>query len=248
MRMLRNLLAGALLLAAIPPAFGGEELVVDLSKSVVAITAGFVGSELLLFGATDGKGDVIVVVRGPLRNEMVRRKKRLAGIWVNRDKVIFVDVPAFYALASNRPIAEFLPDDVAAKYRIGLEHLELLPHWKQRYVEDYDSFREALIRNKQRQGLYTRQPGNVIFLSSRLFRTQIAFPTNVSVGTYGIDVYLIRNGDVVTVDTTLLNVRKFGFEAGVFDFAHRHALAYGVLAIFIAAMAGWLAGVIFREA
>ncbi len=61
MRVLGHLLAGVLLSAAAAPASAAEELVVDLSRSVVAITAGFVGSELLLFGATDGKGDVVVV-------------------------------------------------------------------------------------------------------------------------------------------------------------------------------------------
>ena len=188
MRRLRHLLAGVVLLAAATPAYAAEELVVDLSKSVVAITAGFVGSELLLFGATDGKGDLVVIVRGPLRDEIVRRKGRVAGIWVNRDELLFTNVPAFYAVATNRPMEEFLPEAVAAKNRIGLENLLLLPHWKQPYAEDYDSFRAALIRNKQRQGLYSRQPGNVIFLSSRLFRTQIRFPSTVSVGTYGIDV------------------------------------------------------------
>ncbi len=54
MRMAKHLLAGVALLAAATPAYAAEELVVDLSRSVVAITAGFVGSELLLFGATDG--------------------------------------------------------------------------------------------------------------------------------------------------------------------------------------------------
>ena len=41
-----------------------HELLVDLSESVVAITTGFVGSDLLLFGATEGDGDVIVVLLG----------------------------------------------------------------------------------------------------------------------------------------------------------------------------------------
>ncbi|MCH8835186.1 MAG: TIGR02186 family protein, partial [Proteobacteria bacterium] len=102
--MARHLLAGVVLLAAATPAYAAEELVVDLSRSVVAITAGFVGSELLLFGATDGEGDLVVIVRGPLRDEIGRRKERVAGIWVNRDELLFTGVPAFYAVASNRPM------------------------------------------------------------------------------------------------------------------------------------------------
>lgn len=246
MRRLTRILALLSLLGV--PSAAADELVVDLSKPVVAITAGFVGSDVLLFGTTEGDGDVIVIVRGPLHDEIVRRKERVAGIWVNKDQVIFEQVPAFYAIASNRPIEEYLGEEPRHVHQIGLDFLDLRPRWDQEVVEEYETFIAALIRNKVRQNLYHRKARNLIFLSNRLFRTQIHFPANVSVGTYGIDVYLVRDGDIATVKTTLLSVRKFGFEAGVFDFAHRHSLAYGVLAILIAAMAGWLAGVIFRKA
>jgi uncharacterized protein (TIGR02186 family) len=124
----------------------------------------------------------------------------------------------------------------------------MLPDDPDKYAaEQLREFREALVRNKQREGLYAREVGNVIFLSPRLFRTAIVFPANTPVGTYGIEVYLIRNKDIASHHTTLLNVRKFGVEANLYDFAHQHAAAYGLLAILIAVMAGWLASVAFRQ-
>jgi hypothetical protein len=39
-----------------------------------------------------------------------------------------------------------------------------------------------------------------------------------------------------------------GLEARIFDFAYRYAFAYGVLAVIIAAVAGWLANVVYRRA
>ncbi len=247
MRVPVYLLSVFLFLGSPSPA-AAKELVVDLSKSVVAITTGFVGSDLLLFGTIEGEGDLIVIVRGPQHDEIVRRKGRVAGIWVNRDEVVFDQVPAFYAIASNRPIDEFLSPEVRDEYQIGAAHLEITPRQAILTAGEVNEFRNALIRNKQRQGLYSPRQGNVIFLSDRLFRTQLSFPANVTTGTYGVDVYLVRNGQVAGVETTLLTVRKFGLEAGIYDFAHRHAMAYGVLAILVAAMAGWLAGIIFRKA
>ncbi len=44
-----------------------QALVVDLSDREVEITADFNGSSVLMFGALDMPGDVIVVVRGPLQ-------------------------------------------------------------------------------------------------------------------------------------------------------------------------------------
>lgn len=225
-----------------------EDLVVDLSSPVVAITTGFTGADLLLFGVIAGEGDVVVVVRGPARDETVRRKRRIAGIWVNRDSVTFEQIPSFYAVAANRPLNEIVTPELRLDNQIGVRSLDLKPKDKGVDPIEVARFRDALVRNKQRLGLYGRHPGNVTFLGNRLFRTTINFPANVATGTYGIDVYLVRDNKVVGWKTTLMTVRKFGFEAGVFDFAHRHSLAYGVLAILIAAVAGWLASAMFRRA
>lgn len=223
-----------------------QELVVDLSDPVVAITAGFAGTDLLLFGATQGSGDVVLIVRGPLQDEVVRRKERVGGVWVNRRQVVFEQVPSYYFVAGNRPLDEFVPEEIARLHQIGIAHLVLSPHLEQPIVEEYEVFRDALVRNKQRQGLYAREPGNLIFRGKHLFRSDVHFPANVPTGTYGIDVYLIRDGRIAASQTTLLNVRKFGLEAEVFDFAHRHSAAYGLLAIIIAVVAGWLGNAVFR--
>ena len=73
---MRMVLALILALSAAPAR--AEPLVADLSDDVIAITTGFTGSDVLLFGATEGEGDVIVVVRGPMGPQVVRRKTRQA--------------------------------------------------------------------------------------------------------------------------------------------------------------------------
>lgn len=242
----RRLLLGLLIALSlnVQSARSQETLVVDLSENVVAITTGFVGSSLLLFGAAEGPGDIVVVVRGPLVDAVVRRKERVAGVWVNRSEMTFEDVPEFYAVASNRPMDEFLSKDTRQAYQLGIDYLDLRPAKASDETED---FRAALIRNKQRQALYQTQPGNVQFIGSRLFRTRIQFPANVTVGTYGVDIYLFRDQRPIGVRTTLINVRKFGAEAAIYDFAHRQSLAYGVLAVLIAVVAGWLANLAFKR-
>ena len=58
-----------------------NSLVADLSRHLVAITTGFVGTDVLLFGATDDAGDVVVIVPGPDRSVVVHRKSRVLGVW-----------------------------------------------------------------------------------------------------------------------------------------------------------------------
>jgi uncharacterized protein (TIGR02186 family) len=225
-----------------------QSLVADLSNHLIAINTGFVGTEVVLFGAVDGPGDVAVVVQGPPTEVMVRRKARVAGIWINAASMEFQQVPSFYSVATNRPLEQIIGDAVLARHEIGLGHLRLAPLSPGRASPDrIREFREALIRNKQEEGLYGKSLGQVAFLGERLFRTNVYFPANVPTGAYTVSVFLIRDGDVVSAQTTPLAVSKVGFSAEIFDFAMRQSTFYGISAIIFAVAAGWLAGAIFRK-
>jgi len=225
-----------------------QSLVADLSDHLIAINTGFVGTQVVLFGATDGPGDVAVVVQGPPTEVMVRRKERIAGIWINNARMEFQQVPSFYTVATNRPLDQIVGDAVLARHEIGLDHLRLTPAQPGRKApERVKEFRDALIRNKQEMGLYGTTHGQVAFLGERLFRTNVYFPANVPTGAYTVSVFLIRDGDVVSAQTTPLTVSKVGFSAEIFEFAMRQSAFYGITAIVFAVAAGWLAGAIFRK-
>ena len=103
-------------------------------------------------------------------------------------------------------------------------------------------FRAALIREKQQEGLYRLGDGQVVFLGQRLFRTTISFPAAVATGTYSVGVFLIRDGDVVSAQTTPLIVNKIGISAEISEVAQRQPVLYGLAAVIGAFLIGWLAG------
>jgi uncharacterized protein (TIGR02186 family) len=224
-----------------------EGLVADLTSHLVAITTGFTGASVVLFGATDGPGDVIVAVRGPDREMAVRRKSRVAGIWVNTQEVTFGNVPSFYAVAASRPVAEILSSAAAAFYRLGVVNLRLTATTPAP-SHVVDEFRNALERAQQRAGLFSERAGKVDFLGGRLFRTTITFPSNVPTGTYLVEVFLVRDKDVVGGQTTPLVVSKVGVDAAVFEFSVRQPGFYGAIAVLTAMVAGWIASLPFRSA
>lgn len=223
-----------------------QALVADLSNHLVAITTGFNGADILLFGAVEGPGDVIVTVRGPSRDEAVRRKVRIAGLWMNGAEVRFSNVPVFYALFASKPLANIVTEEIADIHQIGTENLNLRTD-SPRSEGEIDEFRAALIRAKERQGLYQRDAGRLAFLGQRLFRADLVFPGNVPTGSYRVDVLLIRDGTVVSAQTTPLYISQAGISADVYDFAHRQAVLYGLFAISLALGSGWIAGIVFRK-
>ncbi|PCI37858.1 MAG: hypothetical protein COB46_12690 [Rhodospirillaceae bacterium] len=233
---------------AVAPAVA-MDLDVDLSKPDVRLNVSFKGAELLLFGAKDAAGDVIVVVRGPQQNKSVRLREKIAGVWVSTDEVIFGNAPAYYALASSRPIYEILPAAVMKSERIGTDHLDLQIKAKpdgatQQTIQD---FTDGLVRIMIRKDLYTNEAGVIELVGKKLFRTDLWFPANVSVGEYTVNTYLIANGVVETKKTSHIQVHKVGIEARVYNFAHEQALIYGILAVIIAVISGWTANAIFKK-
>jgi uncharacterized protein (TIGR02186 family) len=239
------LLVAAVLLSAAPAC--GQSLVADLTTHLIAITTGFTGASVVLFGATDGPGDVVVTVRGPDREMTVRRKERVAGIWVNTRQMTFAKVPSFYAVAASRPIEEIISPATASLNRLGLANLKLEPV-APAPAAAVDEFRAALEQAQQRAGLFVTRIGKVDFLGDRLFRTTISFPSNVPTGTYLVEVFLVRDKDVVSGQTTPLVVSKVGIDAEVSEFSYRQPGFYGAIAVLTAMVAGWLASLPFRGA
>lgn len=229
-----------------PPAFE-VPLMADLSSHLVAITSRFIGTDVLLFGATDGPGDIVVVVTGPMRDETVRRKKRVGPIWLNTDEVTLTAMPSYYRVVSSRPIEEFVPQALLTREQIGLENIRMLTADENIPLEELAQFRSALIRLKTTQNLYAQGIGDINMMSNRLFRTDLHFPSNVPTGTYNVEVFLFRDGQVASAQIVPLNISKIGVGADIYDFAHNLAPLYGLLAVLLAAGAGWAASAVFRR-
>lgn len=241
----RLLLALLALLVLLPRAARGDEVVADLSSHLIAISSGFTGASVVLFGATDGPGDIVAVIRGPEREMTVWRKRKAAGIWVNAKSVTFGNVPSFYAIAASRPLDEIVPPNIAALYKIGTGNLKFDARQAPSPARS-KIFADALIETQQRAGLFSTGIGKISFLGERLFRAQLTFPANVPTGTYLVEIFLVRDRDVVGGQTTPLVVSKVGIDAAVSDFANREAAAYGAIAVLTAVVAGWLASLPFR--
>jgi len=234
------------LLALWPGQSRAQALVADLTSHLIAITTGFTGTEVVLFGAVEGEGDVVVVVRGPEAAVTVRRKESVLGIWLNRSAVTFAGVPQYYAVAATRPLSAITSADTLRRQQIGVEHVTLAARGRPT-EELLAAFRPALIDGKITAGLWQRPIGPVTYVGNRLFRTTISLPANVPTGRYQVTTYLFRRGDVVAAQATPLLVSQLGASAEIAGFAYRDSLLYGGVAVLLAIMAGWGASVLFRR-
>jgi uncharacterized protein (TIGR02186 family) len=247
---LRAVLLSVAIMALAAPGFSQTPLIADLSEHQIQITTGFVGTDVLLFGTVAADSNVVVVVRGPEEQTAVWRKARFAGIWVNESRVVFERVPSFYAVRSSAPLEEIAGETTRARHGMGAEFLRLRPapeEVAEASESEVATFRRALIRNKEREGLFASEGDQITFLGGQLFRTRLHFPANVPTGFYDVEVFMLQEGRVVHAQTTPLIVRKAGLGADVFFFAHNYSAVYGVIAVVLAVAAGVIAAFVFRK-
>jgi uncharacterized protein (TIGR02186 family) len=229
-------------------------LVPDISARRVQIRYSFSGAQLLLFGAIAYPGgqaparpaDIAVVLRGPVQPILLREKQKIAYIWMNADSSRFRSAPSFYAVASSRPIRDLIDDRTASIYELGIHNLQLSPG-SGALPERERHFEAGLLDLRSRAGLYSENPHGVEITDGILYRAVVTIPSQVPVGTYTAETFLIDSGRVVAVATRDIEIDKSGFERDVWLAARRYRFAYGLACVAMSLGLGWAAAVAFRR-
>mgnify|MGYP003862900807 CR=1 FL=1 len=253
-RRVKRLAVTLALLSPLLMAQAKPVLVPDVSQRDIQIAYSFTGAELLLFGAIlypggrQPKGekptDIVVVVKGPTQSILVREKEKIAGIWVNAERLRYRSAPSFYAVASSRPIEQIVDERTRAIYELGLDSLQLSPA-SSAVSDTQQRFQHGLVDLKQRAGLYFEAPRAVEITDGVLYRARLTVPARVPVGRFTAETFLIRDGRVLAAAVRDIDIRKSGFERFVARAAERDSILYGlaavVLSIGLGGAAGWIA-------
>ena len=242
-------------LAATPAA--AESLVMSLSTERIAITSNFNGASLVVFGAIErdamsatraGGYDVVTTVRGPRGAVTVRQKQRWGPFWFNMDSRKYIAIPAFLAVSSNRPLDQIASPEMRRKFLIGVDSQVSVQGDRTKAVDSHEpDFRNALIRIRRSQRLFTETPDAVKFLTPTIFRAVARIPGAVPLGAYAVDVSVLADGIQIARNTAAFLVTKSGAEDEIAAAARATPLLYGLATAALALLCGWLASLIFRR-
>jgi uncharacterized protein (TIGR02186 family) len=247
------------LIPANPPVTPQERVEADVSTRTIEVTSGYSGAEIVVFGtvensrqpsAESGFYDVVVIVEGMPTPLIARKKSRVAGLWVNSSSMSFASVPSYYAIASTRPVEEFVDTHVLDELSIGFDRVRMVaagqPDTRISSAELLD-FKSAVVRLKQGQNLFLRYDYGVGFTGRSLFRSTIELPANVPVGPLTARVYLFREGELISRYQSRVVLSREGVERVLHDFAFGQPLLYGLFTVAVALSVGFVASAVFRR-
>ena len=233
-----------------------ENIQIGLSTDRIMITSDFSGADLTIFGAVDnadplvsrqGGYDVIVVLEGPAEPVVVWKRSRILGVWVNSQSETFVNIPISYSVSTTRVFQDITTPTSYRQLSLGAQNIYLEPKERTDPPPTIAEFTAALRERKLATGLYRERIGGVQFLSSTLFRATVDLPPNVPVGTHKARAFLFKHGEFVKETSANLAIVKAGFEQSVYEAAHEYSFYYGLFAVMLAMVTGWLGRVIFRK-
>lgn len=231
-----------------------EAIQIGLSTDTIGIGADFSGADLTIFGALtgadpliqrQGRYDIIVVLEGPEVPLILHQKSRVLGMWMNTDSQRFDQVPLSYISSATRRIQDITDKKTFKQLALGIQALtfESVRYQALRDTEFSNALKEINVKS----GRYSDNSGTVEFISPNLFRASLTLPANVPVGKHKARAYLFRNGAFIKESSTSLQIEKAGFEQTLVLFSQKHSGLYGLGAIFVAMLIGWLGRLIFRQ-
>ncbi|MEM7568384.1 MAG: TIGR02186 family protein [Pseudomonadota bacterium] len=218
--------------------------VIDIAEPRVEIRSFFSGADIFIFGAATcapPECDILVRIEGPPTPTVVRKKTKVAGIWVNGPSRTFTDVSGYAATASTRPLMDVLPEEGYAAFQLPSAHTPLA--WPQTEQD----FLAGLIDDKSRSGLYQVAPSEVIVREGQLFRTRFQAPAAIPTGQYAISVITVKDKVVTGRSKTELTIQKAGFEAFVSNAASTQPLAYAIASVLLALSIGFISATLFTR-
>ena len=137
-----------------------------------------------------------------------------------------------------------MDERTAAIYELGLDYLQLSPTGSID-PEEQARFTNGLVGMRQRAALFKQDPGGVTISEQVLYQARIALPSNVQTGRYTAETFAITRGRVVASAIAEVEVKKLGFEKMVADFSTEDSFLYGLLAVALSVLMGWMAGRLF---
>jgi uncharacterized protein (TIGR02186 family) len=184
---------------------------------------------------------------GPRDRITMRRKERVAGVWINRHSVVFEDMPESYSMSSTRPLDRIATDVELSTHSVGLPRARILPSSFSGRAEEVAHYRDAFLELKQNAALYQSHPDGVRFVSSSLFAATVQIPADIPNGVHTIRAMLFKQGRMIDEKTLEMRVVKTGLEQAITRAAFDQPLFYGLFAVLLAVITGWTASLIFRR-
>ena len=216
-----------------------KTLSIDVSSDKVLTKPNQKDVNLKIFGYSETKGFLVLKIIGPQQKVILQNKKKIFGVWTWSKTGEFA-YPAYYHFYSNKSSKKI-------DFKVQKEMFDNI----KLQGKDNDNLKKDLIRNKEAQGLFSREKINFLLVNKsnpNFFKIPVIIPYNAPTGEYKIILeHYDNSGSLKNSVKKYFTLEKEGINSFVYFFAHKFSFLYGILSAMLAILFGLSAGFLFRK-
>jgi uncharacterized protein (TIGR02186 family) len=243
--VIKRLFVIAFLLAGAAQAWAADEnphLIAAVEPAGIDIDAAYNGARVTVTGSVPADAEAFIRVVGPTETYKLKQKGRVMGLWMNTGSVEIANVPGLFLLYRSQG-GGAVPAD------LGLRSI----HQAAQVVaqdQDKQALLDEFFKLKGQVGLYGETNNAIQYGAlagaTKSFTAALTLPAALPQGSFTLEVFAIRDGAVIALQTRGIEAREVGLPAWISNLAFQHGAMYGILAVLVAVMAGWATGVMFK--
>ena len=231
---------------ATPAAAAAPEL--RLSPNQVDVGTFFDGAKVKVEGSIPAGTTAVVEVVGSEATAHLLRKGRRGGLWMSVGEIQVHHAPSLYMLLSSAAKIPELTNAATPWGYIALSKQVTFSGSLQ--AKEEGKFFQEFLGLKQGEKLYRILPDALH--TSAPQKGQVAFqgilplPAKVPTGQYKVRLAVVGQGHMLAHQDTVLTVKMVGFPDMLFSMAQHQGLLYGIVAVLIAIITGFIMGFLFK--
>ncbi len=244
------LVVGVALGIGVPSLAASAAEKLKVTPSDLAISEFFEGCQITVSADIPKGEDAIIEFRGPALKDQLMRKGRRGGLWMNVGEIDVEGAPSLYLFMSTHPNVLTASNNPDTAWGYGALQKQVKFSGSTPTEDSAQVFCQFL-KLKESGGLYGVFPGSIKTLPGAsadrsTIEGKIQLPGKISPGNYQICLYVLNKGSLAEKKCLDFPVVMQGLPKILSSLAHSHATVYGLLAVFIALVTGFVTGFVFK--
>jgi hypothetical protein len=228
------------------------DMVTDRTKQKIEVDTRFAGERIYFFGTIpDPEAHIIVKLISKHHDPIkLTRKGRAVLFWMSTKKFEVRNAPYIFKIHSSKTLGESLTPELVKAYELDYESLkddiDIRLIKGEPSPDDKEVVFEGYVKMKEDENLYRIAENRIRITKGRLFEHYFTFPDKAKEGSYVIESYAVKDGQVIAESNDVVEVKKVGLMGWLYRTSQQNSLLYGMIAVAIAVGAGLLVGRLFK--
>ena len=246
------LLAGIFFIVVALPVASAQALTCQVTPDAIPINLMYNGATLTVTGTSGPGDDLLVKISSSTGDVHLKYKGKASGLfWMKMGNMEFKNVPNVYMLYTTGSVDTLLDATSRTANVIGYDALRAGSTMERSDgVEVEAKWFDEYLKFKKAENLYHVQEGTIVRRHGEAgdeFTLSVAWPFQAPPATYTVEVYAVRDGQVVDRASAPITVEQAGVVKQLSGLAFNNPAIYGLLAVVIAMVAGFAVGAIFKK-